>query len=190
MSGPVSVVYGRVTRQGVIRSLTRHNKPMLSFVLAVHVEQRDPITSTNEAIDDADDRRRRPWWLRCIATSRTEMKRAETLGPHDYTCITGRLDRRRILNEDTETWREEWTLFIDSIATLVPGSRMPMDSADSDTDQIDKPENPKSGDDGAVAGAETDAAPGSDPGGDDSGTETRPEDGEPVNDEPGAATAD
>ena len=175
MSGPVTVVYGRVTRQGVIRSTTRHHKPMLSFVLAVHVEQRDPISSINELLDDKEDRKRKPWWLRCIATSKTEMKRAETLGPHDYTCITGRLDRRRILNEDTETWREEWTLFIDSIATLVPGSQMPMQSTDTDTDQVEKPE--------AASGHDADDHRTA------IETETRPEDGEPVDDEPGAVEA-
>ena len=132
MSSPVASIYGRVTRNGVqTRKSRKTGKNMKIFTMSAHVEQREPRDAGGRELTDPDERQRRPWWVTCYATSQETMESASTLAARDYTQVTGRLQRRR-WKDSRNNWREEWMMFVDSMAVLMYGSRFPAQPADDE----------------------------------------------------------
>ena len=120
MTKPVACVYARVTRNGVRKGKTRKGRPMVVFTASVLVEERQPTSGKGRPLSDPQDRRRKPWWLMCVVVNPQYLAQAEALAPGDYSTLMGRLERRRWKGDDAK-WREDWTLFVDSMASFAPG---------------------------------------------------------------------
>ena len=176
MNGPVLVVYGRVTERGVIRFTGRRNRRMLSFILAAQIEQLEPVDHRGRYFAEVEERRRRPWWLRCIASTETEMKKAASLGPHSWVSVTGRLQRQRVLDRKAR-WREEWTLFIDTLSTMNPGASIDISMTPGEGEH---PAGPESVTDPPLEDAPPDSVPQDDAGAPDPDPAPAATDGEPL----------
>ena len=120
MTKPVTCAYSRVTRNGVRKGKTRQGRPMVTFTVSVLIEERKPTTGNGEPLTDPDESRRKPWWIRCVVVNSQYLAQAEALAPGDYAFLIGRLERRRWKGDDGN-WRDEWTLFVDSMASFIPG---------------------------------------------------------------------
>ena len=120
MTKPVACVYARVARNGVRKGKTRKGRPMVVFTASVLVEERQPTNGKGRPLSDPADRRRKHWWLMCVVVNPQYLAQAETLAPGEYSSLMGRLERRRWKGDDGK-WREDWTLFVDSMASFAPG---------------------------------------------------------------------